>query len=81
VDKSCSKCGAANKEGSKYCHSCGVYLFATGTGAETETAEINVAYPEATDLHLRIRVGACRLKIVPGDGGAWSLSQNHKEAS
>jgi hypothetical protein len=81
VDKSCSKCGAANKEGSKYCHSCGVYLFATGTGAETETAEINVAYPEATDLHLRIRVGACRLKIVPGDGGAWSLSQNPKEAS
>ena len=73
----CSKCGAVNKEGSNYCHSCGAYLSSSGTGAETETAEINVAYPEATDLHLRIRVGACRLKIVPGDGGAWVTGAYH----
>jgi len=71
VEKSCSKCGAANKEGSNYCHSCGAYLFSTGTGTETETAEINVAYPEASDLYLRIRVGACRLRIIPGGGEAW----------
>ena len=73
----CSKCGAANKEGSNYCHSCGAYLSSSGTGAETETAEINVAYPEATDLRLKIRVGACRLKIVPGGGGAWVTGSYH----
>ncbi len=67
----CSKCGAVNKEGSHYCHSCGAYLLSSGSEAETWTAEINVAYPEASDLHLRIRVGACRLKIIPGDGAAW----------
>jgi hypothetical protein len=77
VEKSCSKCGAANKEGSNYCHSCGAYLSSSGTGAEVETAEISVVYPEATDLHLRIRVGACRLKIVPGDGGAWVTGAYH----
>jgi hypothetical protein len=71
VEKSCSKCGAVNNEASNYCHSCGAYLFSSGNGVETETAEINVAYPEATDLHLKIRVGACRLKIVPGAGEAW----------
>lgn len=71
MEKSCSKCGAANKEGSNYCHSCGAYLSPSGTGAEVETAEISIVYPEAADLHLRIRVGACRLKIVPGDSGAW----------
>ena len=67
----CSKCGTANKDGSNYCHSCGAYLLSSGAEAETWTAEINVAYPEAADLHLRIRVGACRLKIIPGDGAAW----------
>ncbi len=67
----CSKCGAVNKEGSNYCHSCGAYLLSSGAEAETGTAEINIAYPEAADLHLRIRVGACRLKIIPGDGAAW----------
>jgi hypothetical protein len=71
VEKPCSKCGAVNNEASNYCHSCGAYLFSSGNGVETETAEINVAYPEATDLHLKIRVGACRLKIVPGAGEAW----------
>lgn len=33
--------------------------------------QIDVAYPEASDLHLRISVGACRLKIIPGEGEAW----------
>jgi zinc-ribbon domain len=68
---SCPKCGATNKEGSNYCHSCGAYLLSPGAEAETSTAEINVPYPEAADLHLRIRVGACRLKITPGDVEAW----------
>lgn len=71
MERKCSKCGTANQEGSNYCHSCGAYLFPTGTGAETTTAEINLAYPETNDLHLKIRVGACRLKIVPGEGTAW----------
>src|SRR5512136_722499 len=67
----CPKCGAMNKEGSHYCHSCGAYLLSSDAEAETRMAAIDVAYPEATDLHLRIRVGACRLKIIPGDGAAW----------
>jgi hypothetical protein len=71
MEKACSKCGAENKEGSNYCHSCGAYLFPAATGADTEITEINVAYPESGDLHLKIRVGACRLKIVPGSGEAW----------
>ncbi|MBX2997024.1 MAG: hypothetical protein KF893_00830 [Caldilineaceae bacterium] len=33
--------------------------------------EINVAFPEAENLHLRLTVGACRLRIVPGDGAQW----------
>jgi len=36
-----------------------------------DVTTINVAYPEADDLHLRIGVGACRLNIVPGDADAW----------
>lgn len=32
---------------------------------------IQVAYPEMSDPHLRLRVGACRLKITPGTGDAW----------
>jgi hypothetical protein len=71
VEKSCSKCGARTEESSNYCHSCGAYLFSAGTGAETETAQINVPFPQSADLHLRIRVGACRLRIVPGAGDAW----------
>ena len=67
----CSKCGEVNKEGSKYCHSCGAYLFPAASEAETETTTLNVSYPESSDLHLKIRVGACRLKIIPGDGAAW----------
>ncbi len=33
--------------------------------------EIDISFPDAADLHLRIAVGACRLRIVPGESGAW----------
>lgn len=36
-----------------------------------DVTKINVACPETGDLHLRIGVGACRLKIRPGEGEAW----------
>jgi hypothetical protein len=29
---------------------------------------INVDYPEAVDLRLRIALGACRLRAEPGEG-------------
>jgi hypothetical protein len=32
---------------------------------------INIAYPAAQNLHLRIALGACRFKARPGEGGAW----------
>jgi hypothetical protein len=35
------------------------------------TTNIHIPYPDAADLHLRITVGACRLRIVPGDGSEW----------
>jgi hypothetical protein len=35
------------------------------------TTQINVAYPEAADKHLKISLGACRLTVKPGDGEAW----------
>src|SRR5512137_1021941 len=73
----CSKCGAENKEGSNYCHSCGAYLSSSGAGPEIESADINIAYPETADPHLRIRVGACRLKVVPRDGEAWVSGTYH----
>jgi hypothetical protein len=39
--------------------------------AEIDVTEINVAYPEASSLHLKVAVGACRLKLSPGAGEAW----------
>jgi hypothetical protein len=38
---------------------------------DAQTTEISAAFPEAGELSLRIRVGACRLKITPGKGEAW----------
>lgn len=38
---------------------------------DIEITEINVAYPEATDLHLRLSLGACRLQVSPGEGEEW----------
>ena len=37
----------------------------------TEATKIDVAYPDAVDLHLKIAVGACSLNITPGDAPAW----------
>ena len=39
--------------------------------ASTDAAQIDIAFPDASDLHLKIGVGACRLKVAPGDGVAW----------
>ena len=38
---------------------------------------INVAYPAAEDLHLRIALGACRFKARPGDGEDWVAGTCH----
>ena len=38
---------------------------------------INVGYPAADDLHLRIALGACRFKAKPGDGEAWITGTCH----
>lgn len=32
---------------------------------------IDVAFPDAEILHLRVSIGACRIKIAPSDGDAW----------
>lgn len=36
------------------------------------TTEINIPFSEASDRHLKIAVGACRLSIHPGSGPAWA---------
>jgi hypothetical protein len=36
-----------------------------------EETPINIAYPAAEDLNLRIALGACRFKVKPGEGDAW----------
>src|SRR5829696_7174643 len=36
-----------------------------------EEMPINVAYPAAEDLDLRIALGACRFKLKPGEGDLW----------
>jgi len=41
------------------------------------TSEINIAYPDAADRHLRISVGACRLNVVPGEGDVWVAGSYH----
>jgi hypothetical protein len=35
------------------------------------TTEINISFPEAENLHLRLAIGACRIRIRPGDGSQW----------
>jgi hypothetical protein len=42
-----------------------------------EETPINVAYPAAEDLHLRIALGACRFKARPGEGDAWVAGTYH----
>jgi hypothetical protein len=39
---------------------------------------INVAYPAAEDLLLRIALGACRFKARPGDGEEWVAGTCHE---
>ena len=36
----------------------------------TNLTQINAAFPEAADKHLRLSLGACKLKAVAGDGEA-----------
>ncbi|MGE5619434.1 MAG: hypothetical protein ACM3US_09265 [Sphingomonadaceae bacterium] len=48
--------------------------------SEVDVAEIQIPYPEAQDLHLRIGVGACRLRIRPGDGAMW-VSGSYRDPS
>src|SRR3712207_2595163 len=38
---------------------------------------INVAYPAAQDLHLRIALGACRFEAKASDGEAWVTGTRH----
>src|SRR5215217_9579703 len=38
---------------------------------------INVAYPAAEDLRLRIALGACRFRARPGEGDAWVAGTYH----
>ncbi len=38
---------------------------------DIEVTEINVAYPEVSDLHLKMSIGACTLNVEPGDGETW----------
>jgi len=42
-------------------------------------SQINVAYPEAGDLHLWLRLGACRLNLKAGTGQEW-VSGTYDEA-
>jgi hypothetical protein len=67
----CPKCGAENVEGSNYCRKCGAHLGSVGSKVSDETEQINVAFPDSPDLHLKIRVGACRLKVKPGESANW----------
>jgi hypothetical protein len=41
------------------------------TALVTTTQEIKIAFPDATNRHLKLAVGACRLNIRPGDGQEW----------
>jgi hypothetical protein len=46
---------------------------------ETHVGEtsIDVAYPAAEDLHLRVAIGACRFRARPGEGDAWVEGTYH----
>lgn len=37
----------------------------------TNSTPIDIPFPQAGELHLRLTVGACRLRIRPGDGPQW----------
>jgi hypothetical protein len=46
-------------------------------GSRMGDTPINVAYPTAEDLHLRIALGACRFEARPGEGDAWVAGTYH----
>ncbi len=50
----------------------------TSTNTTGTVTPINVPYPDARDLHLRISEGACRITITPGDGDAW-ITGTHED--
>lgn len=37
----------------------------------TNPTPIDISFPDAADLHLRLTIGACKLHIRPGDGPQW----------
>lgn len=43
----------------------------------SQSTPIEVAYPDAADLHLRLGIGACRLRIMPGAGDTWVSGAYH----
>ncbi len=43
----------------------------SGAAGTSTVTPIEIAYPDASDLHVRIAEGACRLKIAPGASDAW----------
>lgn len=45
--------------------------------AEITATPIAIPYPQNDDLHLSIAVGACRLRIVPGNGPDWVTGTYH----
>lgn len=47
---------------------------------ENVVEDVRIPYPEANELHLRISVGACQLRITPADGETWvSGSYRHPQ--
>ncbi|MCC6628264.1 MAG: hypothetical protein IT340_12795 [Chloroflexi bacterium] len=42
-----------------------------------DSTPIAIAYPEAPDLHLRLSVGACRVRLLPGQGDQWVVGAYH----
>ncbi len=79
-NRHCGQCGMALTAGNLFCGHCGHPISPAeqaGSGQPLSTPaggqhmEIHVPYPEAMERHLRISVGACHLRIRPGDASAW----------
>ena len=43
----------------------------SGSQGYEKVTPVEIPYPDASDLHIRIAEGACRLKVTPGKGDAW----------
>ncbi len=48
--------------------------------SSSEPTQINVSYPDASDKHLKLSLGACRLKVKPGEGEPWVSGTYHDPA-